>query len=492
MIEPEFNKIVVNNEVFKKQEKIKAECNTEIINTELNILYASSFIKECSAKTEDNKIKYFGKIEYSLVYVDKEGKFYKKECEGKFEGDIPFNQKGEFFVNALASVDKTETDGNSPSVKFIAYLIIDFSVKEKKEENCLTATQELITKEATKPVYKEIFGESVYPINEDVEFLYQVSEVLCQNARVKITGVEGGVGTVIGKGEVIVDALLLQNNEECSIIKETKTIPFRAELECLDAMPTSLCSATCFVKNLRSEIAVDEEKQKSNATFFIDLAFNYSVSDEEQLSVIEDVFSLTHQIETVKSATEFLIPTENVNVPVNLSGKFKVKENENVLCLIKNKTELDYSVTENKGQVAGVVISDVLVKGDNYSVIKTENVFNAEFSINENESVKKVVAFIDKENCKKTLNEEGEVVLELSVIVEKQKKAQISYIGNVIEKGEKPTNEAPISIFIPKENEELWSLSKRLNVSPKELAQTNADLQFPLTGKERIVVYRQK
>ena len=36
------------------------------------------------------------------------------------------------------------------------------------------------------------------------------------------------------------------------------------------------------------------------------------------------------------------------------------------------------------------------------------------------------------------------------------------------------------------------ALAKRLNVCPKSLVETNSDLQFPLTGKERIVVYRRK
>jgi hypothetical protein len=46
--------------------------------------------------------------------------------------------------------------------------------------------------------------------------------------------------------------------------------------------------------------------------------------------------------------------------------------------------------------------------------------------------------------------------------------------------------------FMPEEGEELWSLSKRLNVCPDQLVATNKELQFPLTGKERIVVYRRK
>ena len=57
---------------------------------------------------------------------------------------------------------------------------------------------------------------------------------------------------------------------------------------------------------------------------------------------------------------------------------------------------------------------------------------------------------------------------------------------------EKAIQAAAISVYIPLAGEGLWELAKRLNVCPEKLVETNSELQFPLTGKERIVVYRQK
>ena len=58
--------------------------------------------------------------------------------------------------------------------------------------------------------------------------------------------------------------------------------------------------------------------------------------------------------------------------------------------------------------------------------------------------------------------------------------------------GDKKTEDSAISVYIPREGEELWSLAKRLNATPESIMSANKDLQFPLTGKERIAVYRQK
>ena len=68
----------------------------------------------------------------------------------------------------------------------------------------------------------------------------------------------------------------------------------------------------------------------------------------------------------------------------------------------------------------------------------------------------------------------------------------LDYVKDVVDAGEKKVNNFAISVYIPTEGEELWSLSKRLNVSPEELEKTNPELQFPLNGSERIVIYRQK
>jgi len=87
---------------------------------------------------------------------------------------------------------------------------------------------------------------------------------------------------------------------------------------------------------------------------------------------------------------------------------------------------------------------------------------------------------------------EIEIGANLGVSVKARDKREISFIEKVKVLGAKPTCDFPISVYLTTAGEELWSLSKRLRVSPEKLIETNKDLQFPLTGKERIVIYRQK
>jgi hypothetical protein len=82
----------------------------------------------------------------------------------------------------------------------------------------------------------------------------------------------------------------------------------------------------------------------------------------------------------------------------------------------------------------------------------------------------------------------GTVVLSISPY----KTQTVNYVKEITACGEKKLEDWAISVVIPFKGEDLWSLSKRLNQSPEEITMANKDLTFPLTGEERIVIYRQK
>ncbi len=68
---------------------------------------------------------------------------------------------------------------------------------------------------------------------------------------------------------------------------------------------------------------------------------------------------------------------------------------------------------------------------------------------------------------------------------------KLQFISAITEGQEKEQKNSAISVYISQGGEQLFSLAKSLNVCPEELARTNEDLNFPLDGNERIVIYRQ-
>ena len=62
-----------------------------------------------------------------------------------------------------------------------------------------------------------------------------------------------------------------------------------------------------------------------------------------------------------------------------------------------------------------------------------------------------------------------------------------------IEPGEEEEKRAgAISVYMPAAGDSLWETAKKLGKTPEEVQGANPELSFPLTGGERIVVYRRK
>ena len=57
---------------------------------------------------------------------------------------------------------------------------------------------------------------------------------------------------------------------------------------------------------------------------------------------------------------------------------------------------------------------------------------------------------------------------------------------------EKPVRDVAISVFVPAAGDTLWAAAKKLDRPPEKVQEENPSLSFPLTGGERIVLYRKK
>ena len=53
-------------------------------------------------------------------------------------------------------------------------------------------------------------------------------------------------------------------------------------------------------------------------------------------------------------------------------------------------------------------------------------------------------------------------------------------------------NDSAFSVYIPAAGDMLWDVAKKLGKSPEEVQRCNAELTYPLSGEERIVIYRRK
>ncbi|MBQ0098933.1 MAG: DUF3794 domain-containing protein, partial [Firmicutes bacterium] len=374
------------------------------------------------------------------------------------------------------------------------------TITDFKKSDFVCPSENLIVKKEDCEYYKS-YGKrkTVYPIEEEFDLGYSIVNVLTHKITPVITSVQCGVGCIIVDGEVHIFALLLQNNEKRDIIKEEKVIPFRAEIEYEEAMPSMIAVAEVFEKSFKTDVSVDEGGNSCTVKANIALCLEGEAFSVVNSVICDDAFSLTNEIETKFIVENKVKPKEQKNLNIELTSPSitvdGITDAEFILCFYENAVITETKKEKGDIVVYGVVSFTAFFKGNDNEIITRrietpfETKLNANCEINDSYRV-----LLDIIEVKPKQFNNGEIIvtynLNFAVFCEEIEKVKLLADVNVGE--EKKTQTSSISVYISMPNEDLWSLAKRLNTPPEEICETNKELNFPLSGKERIVVYRQK
>ena len=500
--EPVYEKVSLKGGKGLGSERIKIECKTDVSTDSIDKIInvnVSAGITEATAN--DGAAKYNGKAVFYICYQDVEGNVKKCESAVDFSGEV--------FIENLNAGDRLETrieyeraEGDKGGIKLSAYAYITILVKAHGDNTFthVTGGEGLVINSTVKEVNKSFglcYGN--YPVEEEYELDYAVAEVVYQRATPLITSVQCGVGCIIVDGSVLLSSILLQSGDKKDIIKENRTVAYRAEIECEEAMPSCSARAQVCVKNFKTDVTVDEEKNKSAITALVTLNFSCEAFCSEEISLVEDAFSLTDnvKIELADFVSEKCCQQKSTTIKgCGRVENARINEGYLPVCACGERVEVvSVSQTEKGVLVTGTLSMNGIFRGEDgrLASVPLETVFETEidYALPQNAKID-VVAVAEQGAIQLVTQTEVELCAEITLTVFPREQMVIKHLKEVCCTGVKPINDCPISVYIPLENEELWSLAKRLNVAPNELIETNKELQFPLTGKERIVVYRQK
>ncbi len=500
-IEPIFERINLSGKRRLESEPIKAECKTGVMTDGVSeVLSVSAFAVTLNNGMDDGKISCDGRAVFYVCYLTAEGEIKKTECSADFSGSIKDNRiKSGNKAICRAEVVKTEHDLTGSSLSVSAVIRICAELNENVEINALSGGDNLVidTKEIR---LSKSYGvrEGVYPLEEEFELACEIKEVINHRASASITSVSSGVGSIIVDGQVYLTVIALQKSEKCSIIKEVRNLPFRMEIECEDAMPTMQATASVVEKSIKTQVLVDEENGKSKVTVSLSLHFTGEAWSSEERTVARDSFSTTDDIELIKEQADCYKPCVPEFCSSSFNGRAGVSELPVgvVLFAVGNeKAELLSSeISDGKLKLNGVITAiGYFCDGEGKPFTrKLETTFEKELDCSASGEKDIIIVKAEKVSARLISAVEVELDGELLFGVYTRELDTFSCIKEIKSVGEKQENPHAISVYIPLEDEELWSLSKRLNVCPTTLVETNPELTFPLTGKERIVVYRKK
>ena len=502
MVEPVFEKINLTKRLPQLKDQIKIECKTSTTSSSVqDVISISPFVSVEKGEVSLGKVQYSGKALFYICYTDTAGDIKKCECGYEIKGELLSETILEDSrVSLSIEASKIEKDLSSSYLEVKAILIVSAKIEQCESKSALVGGDKIFAEE------KEICSVSglgicygTYPMEEEFQVNFPIQEVLFHKAESIITAVQSGMGSIIVDGQVLLSLVLLQKSDKKDIIKENKILPFRMEIECEDAMPNMQSVAVVSEKSFSTDVEVDFDNGTSVVRANVLLQFEGQVYLNTTCSVALDAFCTENEIDLVKEdcsqynlldtrSYSFNVNARAVTEEIPLGAVVVTVCAENLLITQTKCDEGDLEVTGVYSAVAYLKDSD----GKFFSrqlVAPFEKKLDGDFNCQTEFDIK-ARAFSGRVKILSAteFDLDGEVYLTVCPI----QKNPICFIKDVKVLGEKTENPCAISVYLATPGEECFSLAKRLNVCPATLIETNKDLQFPLSGTERIVVYRQK
>ncbi len=462
------------------------------------VLGISSSVCCSGAEVREKQVAVGGRATFSVCYETPSGEILKTECGTEFTAKIEDEKIfAEGKVQASLFVEKAEAELGGVLV-VNAVVGLEATVVTSAAVQYLSGGEDIVCRTEEKN-FKRCVGSSkgTYTIDEEFELNYGVKEVLLHDTKVVVTGAQCGIGTIIADGICILTMSFLQNIENSDILLERKVFPFRLETECSEAMPNFSAVARGAEKSTKLDITVDEQTGKSVVLATVGVDLECESYEDVLLTVASDAYLSDRECTLAREQIGYDVPTAGKQYAerLTLRGALRSELPQGARLMSCGLVKLNlFTDTSDGFAVEGSVEGKAFVRDfeNKITAISFEAPFRVlpDYVLADGERLT-ADGGIEDMTVRIVSAEEIELSATVRIVVSGRKKELFSAITDVTEGELRPVNQSAISVYIPTAGEDLWTVSKRLNACPDAIMQYNPDLTFPLTGGERIIIYRQ-
>lgn len=476
-----------------KELTTQLKADTEYSVSQENLISVNAKPYYVSHEAADGKITFKGFLVYSII-IKVEGGCEKVEKREDFEGKI----EDDCIIAGAKCFIKFESDGvecvfNGDNADFSCVINVNCKFYESKNVKYVCGGNGLSVLASPVEVCKHTCSVSrSFDIEDEFEINNLYKDVLSYDSVSYVMGVKCAVGRIVVDGNVILSLCLLPFSQNSDIIKERREIPFRLEIDCDEVNPDSFACIAAVTRKTALKVFVDEEKNKTTVSGVVTVCLAGDVFNCEQVSVSCDAYSdkcVTDCKYTVACMQKF---DKTVGGTNNVFSKAvcDVPENSRFVCNFDdNLTGLNYSLSSGVVEVSGTVQTTVLFNVDGELIARAAT---APFSFVlpfDGDEIKMFGGALLKCNGKMR---SGAIEMDCEVFTQYVvfKNDNITLLGGIAEGKEREEITAPISVYLPGKGSTMWQLCKDVCMCEEEILKLNPDLTFPLTGNERIIIYR--
>ena len=441
-----------------------------------------------SCEVSSGRLNYGGRIIATLVYTDADGKLCRVQKGAEFthfidDDNLAPAQRGDCALKCERWQVKRE--GSSFAVAIVVGANV--AVYDSAMRSYTTSVDGAICKTDSAKLYSFVGFSGESEVDDDFDCV--ATDVLVPSAQALVLDCSVRAGVVEVGGEIYLSLLAVRDDAPVCL---DRIIPFKCEIACDEALFSQRAFCRAEIKAVTVNCKVNEERGKCDVDVSATLGFTGHFYEEEEVSFVSDAFSKDCEVGLNFATEQTLLDTDIKVYSERVSGLCATKAKLDYTCAFLAATLPNAEFARTADGVEGSVSATLLYEQAG-EVHSTE--VNLPFSVSLN-GLSSNCREISVAVCGMSLRQraegecEGEAVLKITAADGEVRTAR--YLTEVTEQGEKAAPDCAISVYIPAAGDGLWETAKRLSEAPDVIEKSNPELTFPLTGKERILIYRPK
>ncbi|MGN1104807.1 MAG: DUF3794 domain-containing protein [Candidatus Coproplasma sp.] len=491
MLKPVLNSEGVKRLIKQTESRSVVESRFPQSSEICEIIAVEPQLSTLSCEVADGRVNYGGKIVLTIVYSDEKGKL----CRMQKGVEFSHYCEGDEFAPAQTGVcslqcDKISFRRDGSSFVISAIVVASISVYEQGERAYVTTCEGAFVKNEELNFCSQITFSGESEAEDDFE-ADSLIDVLIPSAKAVVLSAECGTGDVDISGEIYLSLFAMRRQSPVCI---ERIIPFKMTVPCDDASAGLNASARAEISDLNLTANVNEDKGRCNLNFTCTISVNGWFTAMHTESVATDAFAsdnklnLTFNSERGRLCREIKVYSENVKgIAVTRS---KLSYDCQFLAAVLPAAECEYNAVE--GSAEGAVTCQLIYMqgGEVKSAEITLPVCVPLKGVAQSGQEVSLDIAVGGMSVKLKAEGEAEAAATLKICATVCDNREITYLS-AMEEGEAIVpNECAVSVFLPAAGDGLWEVAKKLGKSPSDVVACNSELTFPLSGKERILIYR--
>lgn len=471
--------------VLKSQSVVEIKFSGQELG-EVVAVYPQISLNSCEASS--GRVNYGGRLVCSVVYTDEQGKLCRLQKGAEFSHYADDDRLAPASQCSCAlSCERVHVKREGSSIVASIVVGAEISVFESAERKYATAIDGAVCLTENCKMYSAVnfSGESEL---ED-EFDCVAEDVLIPAAKAIVTDCHIRTGLVEVSGEVYLSLLAVRENTPVSL---DRTIPFKCEFPCDEALLSQKAFCRAELKNINVNCRVNEESLKCGVEFTATLGFAGHFFEEEEAAIVTDAFcknselNLSFDNQTTFLNTDVKVYSERISGPC--ASKAKLNYTCAFLAVALPRAEFSRTPVGIEGSVTAVLIYE---QGGEIHSAEVDLPFAVNLS-GLSENCTEISVAVSGMSLRQRAEGECEAEATLKITAADGQVHTVAYLTEAEEGAAREAVESAVSVYIPCAGDGLWDMAKKLCENPEDVKQTNPELGFPLTGKERIVIYRGK